>query len=270
MSILSLNAANVFNALSGASVSSILNSTLGPSYVIRSSDGETALEFSGMVSLAPAGRANITNAPVELGKYQSINKVREPNRIQCSIVVTGLSGYSGNLPNIFDLTLTSQSTALATIQNMLATANTYDIETPKETLESYDLTGWSYRVTAQSGVTMLTIMLDFQEVIQSMGVQLSGAQSSTKITSNSLTTGTTGVTSVANNASATTSTLDELSTSWSNLKKATGQLTSTVGSTIATSFQSGLDTVTQTAAEVAKSATDKSTSVIQNITSSIT
>lgn len=270
MSILSLNTADIFNAIGGGSPLSIINSVLHPSYVIRQhGSGETAIQYSGMMSIGASGRASITTAPVEIGKYQSINKVREPNRIQCSVVVSGLTGYSGNIPNIFDLTLTSQSSTLATLKTMIETAAQYDIETPKETLEGYDLTDWSYKVTAQSGVTLLTIFMDFQEVIDQMEVQLSGSQSSTKPTSNDLAAGTTGMSSVTKDGNAKTSALDDLSKSWNNLKKATGELTSSVTGTITETFQSATDTVTQTAAEVAKSATDKATTIVKSISGSI-
>lgn len=270
MSIISLNASNVLNALDGGGVLSILNSTLHPTYAILATDGSNALEFSGMVSVSPSGRASVTTAPVEGGSYQSINKVREPSRIQCSVVISGLSGYSGSVPDIFDLTLTSQSSTLSTIKTMLESANTYDIETPKAMYESYDLVGWSYRVTSQTGVSLLTVNLEFQEIIQQMEVQLSGAQSSDKITSNSTASGTTGVSSVTKLASGSETTLDDLSSSWSKLKTATGQLTSSVGSTVTTTFQSGLDTVSEAAASVVKSATDKSTKIVNYIASSIT
>lgn len=271
MSILSLNTADIFNAIGGGSPLSIINSTLHPSYVIRQhGSGASALEFSGMMSIEPSGRATITTAPVEEGKYQSINKVREPNQVRCAIVVTGLSGFTGNIPNIFDLTLTSQSSTLATLKSMLASAQQYDIETPKEVLEGYDITGHSYKVTSQSGVTMLTIYLDFQEVIDQMEVQLSGTQSNTKPTANGIASGVTGVSSITKDGNAKTSALDDLSKSWNNLKKATGQLTSQVTGGITESFQSATQTVTKTAAEVAKSATDKATTIVKDISGAIT
>lgn len=270
MSLISLNAANILNALDGGGITSILNSTLHPTYAILSTDGSTALEFSGMVSIAPSGRASATTAPVEGGTYQSINKVREPNRIQCAVVISGLTGYAGSIPNIFDLTLTSQSSVLSTIQTMLGSANTYDIETPKAMYESYDLVGWSYNVTSQTGVSLLTVHLEFQEIIDQMEVQLSGAQTSDKLALNDTSSGITGVCSVSKIASGTTTTLDDLSTSWTKLKAATGQLTSSVGSTITTTFQSGLTTVSESAASVATSATDKATKVVSYIAGSIT
>ncbi|MGL9734790.1 MAG: hypothetical protein ACR5LF_00690 [Symbiopectobacterium sp.] len=138
-----------------------------------------ALNFSGMGSIQPSGRAQITTAPVEDGKYQSINKVKEPSIIRCEIAISGLTGFSGSIPNIFDLTFTSQSQVLETVKNMLETAEVYDIETPKGTLTSFDLVDYSYEVTSQRGVSLLTIYLYFQEVMQQMVVSLSGSMTKT-------------------------------------------------------------------------------------------
>ena len=271
MSILSLNTADIFNAIGGGSPLSIINSVLHPSYVIRNHalGGGSAVEFDGMMSLDAGGRASITTAPVEGGTYQAINKVREPNRVRCSIIVKGLTGFNGNIPDIFSLSLTSQSSTLATLKEMIATAALYDIETPKETLESYDLISWDYSVTAVKGVSMLTVFLEFQEVIEQMNVILSGAQSNGQMTDNDKAGGVTGMASIAKDGNAKPSALDDLSKSWQNLKKATGQLTENIAGGITETFQSASQTVTQSAAEVAKSATDKATDVVKSISGSL-
>lgn len=265
-----MNTADIFSAIGGASPLSIINSTLHPSYVIRSRDGLSALEFDGMMSIEPSSRASVTTAPVENGKYQSINKIREPKTLRCSVVVSGMSGFNGSIPDIFSLSMTSQSSTLAQLSDMVATAGMYDIETPKENLNGYDLVSYSYRVTSQSGVSLLTVFLDFQEVIDQMEVQLSGAQSTSKATTNDKAAGVTGMAAITKQASSKTSTLDELGKSWDNLKKATGQLTSKVSGTVSSAFTSATVTVKETAAEVAKSAADKSTDVINKISGSIT
>lgn len=270
MSILSLNTADIFNAIGGGSPLSIINGILHPTYAIRQSgSGEAGLEYSGMMSFGNNGRASITTAPIEGGKYQAINKVREPNRVQCAVVVSGLTGYSGNIPNIFDLTLTSRSATLARIKEMLETTGLYDIETPDGVLEGYDLVDHSHKITAQSGVTLLTVYLEFQEILEQMEVQLSGGQSSEKPTTNEKASGITGMSSITKEASAKPSALDELSKSWNNLKKATGQLTDQISGQVTDSFQSASQTVTKTAAEVAKSATDKATVIVKSISGAI-
>ncbi len=271
MSIIDLNTADIFNAIGGGSPLSIIGSFLHPQYVIRNSTtGAVALEFSGMASIQPSGRAQIVNAPVEGGKYQSINKVKEPSMVRCEIIVTGLTGYTGEIPNIFDLTFTSQSDVLRTIKQMLSTANTYDIETPKETLVSYDLIDHSYEVNSQRGVTMLTIYLDFQEVMQQMEVVLSGAQSKNKPTNDEISQSSTGTGSATKDAGSSPSTLDELGKSWSSLKSSISSIATSVTDTITTSFQSALDTVSQPAIAVANSATQKAAEIAKEISRNVT
>lgn len=266
MSIIDLNTADIFNAIGGGSPLSIIDSILHPHYaIVDSKTSAVALEFSGMASIQPSGRAQITTAPVEGGKYQSINKVREPSVVRCEIVVSGLTGYSGSIPNIFDMTLVSQSDALKTIKTMLEEANTYDIETPKETLSGYDLVDHSYEVNSQRGVTLLTIYLYFQEVIQQMDVIISGSQSEKKPTDNDKAQGNTGVGDKATQAGSKKSSVDELSESWSSLKKSVGEIVDTATEGITSTFESALETVLKPVSEVAGSAATKAAELAKNI-----
>ena len=271
MSILSLNTVDIFNAIGGGSPLSIIDSVLHPQYVIRNSKtNAVALEFSGMASIQPGGRAQITNAPVENGKYQSINKVKEPSLVRCEIIITGLTGLTGSIPNIFDLTFTSQSNTLETIKTMLETANTYDIETPKETLQSYDLVDHDYNVNSQRGVSMLTVYLVFQEVMQQMEVVLSGSQSNSKPTNDEITQGATGTGSATKDAGSTPSTVDELGKSWSSLKTSLGDIAGKATTAITTGFQSALDTVSKPVLDVTNSATQKAAELAKEINENIT
>lgn len=270
MSILSLNTADIFNAIGGGSPLSIINSVLHPQYVIRYHDTSfVALEFSGLATIQPEGRAQITTAPIEGGQYQSINKVKEPSRVRCSIIIKGLTGFDGGIPNIFDLTLTSQYEALRTIQVMLKTPGLYDIETPKETMESYDLVGYYYEVTAQTGVSMLTVYLEFQEVMQQMEVVLSGAQANEKPTNDNISQGVTGSGAPTQKGAASASTVDQLSKSWESLKSATQDIYSATTSKITTGFQSALDTVKEPVTSVATSAVQKLAENAANIRDSL-
>lgn len=271
MSILSLNTADIFNAIGGGSPLSIINGILHPQYVIRDNEtGEVALEFSGMASVQPGGRAQITNAPVEKGQYQSINKVREPSVIRCAIIISGLTGFTGTIPNIFDLSFTSQNSSLKTIKEMLATAKVYDIETPKETLTSYDLVDHDYEVNSQRGVSMLTVYLVFQEVIQQMEVVLSGSQTENKPTDDAVSQGVTGTGSSIQQAGAKPSTLDSLNKSWSSLKKSVGDITTSATGTITAGLKSALETVSEPVLDVANSATEKLATLAKDISANIT
>ncbi|MRT01875.1 hypothetical protein [Ewingella americana] len=271
MSIINLNTAAIFNAIGGGSPLSIINSSIGPQYTIR--DGKTgavAIEFSGMASIQPSGRAQITTAPIEKGEYQSINKVKQPSNVRCKIIVTGLTGFSGGIPNIFDLTFTSQSDVLKTIDDMLKTAKVYDIETPKQTLQSYDLVGHYYEVSSQSGISMLIIYLDFEQVMQQMEVVLSGSQADQRATNDSISLGETGVGGAVKEAGSTPSTVDELGKSWSSLKSSVSDIAGTVTGKITTGFQSALSTVSTPAIDVANSATKKAAELAKNISENIT
>lgn len=266
MSIIDLNTADIFNAIGGGSPLSIIDSILHPQYVIRKSgDSAVALEFSGMAAIQPSGRAQITTAPVEGGKYQAINKVREPSVVRCEIVVSGLTGYTGSIPNIFDLTFTSQSRVLDTIKTMLEEARLYDIETPKETLSGYDLIDHSYEVNSQRGISLLTIYLYFQEVMQQMDVALSGSQSKESPTSNDKTQGNTGVSDVKQTADSNPSTVDELSKSWSSLKKSVGEIIDTGTEVVTSTFESALDTVLKPVSSVVDSAATNASQLAKNI-----
>lgn len=271
MSILSLNTADIFNAIGGGSPLSIIDSVLHPQYVIRNSKtNAVALEFSGMASIQPGGRAQITNAPVEKGQYQSINKVKEPGIVRCGILIKGMTGLTGTIPNLFDLTLTSQSETLRTIQVMLKSTDIYDIETPKETLSSYDLVDHDYEVNSQHGVDLLTVYLIFQEVMQQMEVTLSGSQTNKRPTDDEISQGVTGTGGFQRNAGSTPSTVDQLGKSWSSLKKSLGDLSDSATGAITTGFKSALETVSEPVLNVANSATEKAAELAGNISKSIT
>lgn len=270
MSIFSLNAADIANALQGGSPLSIINSVLHPSYAIRySGTGGKVLDVD-MVSISPSKSASVTTAPVEAGKYQSINKVQNPGRVRCQITISGITGFTGGIPDIFSLSTTSQSDTLNQIKLMLTSAEVYDIETPKEILSSYDLVDHSYTVSAQTGVSLLTVNLEFEEIMQDMEVTLYSTQSQKKPTNNGITKSGGGVASVPTDGSSNPSTLDSLKSSWANLKKATGQLTGMIEGDITQSFTSAFSTVSESASSIATSAVNKSTDLIKEISSSIT
>lgn len=271
MSIIDINTSDIFNAIGGGSPLSIIDSVLHPSYSIRNHGlATTALEFSGMASIQPSAGANIVTAPIENGKYQSINKVARPGRVVCDVVVTGLTGLTGSLPNIFDLTFTSQSDVLTTIKSMIASTDLYDIDTPKDVYESYDLVDYSYSVNSKRGVSMLVVSLIFEEVRQQMDVFLSSNQSKTSPTNDMIQGGVTGVGSNATQGAASTSTLDGLKKSWTNLKTAVGETASEVTGSISAGFTSAVKTVQEPLLKATTSATNSATSLVNLIKGAIT
>ncbi|MFP1862245.1 hypothetical protein [Lonsdalea quercina] len=271
MSIIDLNTADIFNAIGGGSPLSIIDSVLHPSYSIRNhGESTTALSFSGMMSIQPSGGARIVTAPIENGKYQSINKVARPGRVVCDIVISGLTGLSGSLPNIFDLTLTSQSSTLSTIKEMIDSANLYDIDTPKDTYESYDLVDYTYTVNSKRGVSLLVVSLAFEEVRQQMEVSLSSTQSKNKLTSDKTQSGITGTGAATTKGSTQTSKIDGLKKSWSNLSSAVSSTVTAATDTVTTGITSAIDTVKGPLIDTATSATDKATDLVNSVKGAIT
>lgn len=211
MTIYSINATSLFSALDGGSPLSLISGLIRPQYVIRDSKtGDVAIEYSGMSLVQPMGKATITTAPVEQGFYQAINKVREPTHVRCEIIIQGLTGFTGTVPNLFDGQYTSQSDTLQVIKDMLGKAGLYDIETPKEMFLGYDLIDYEYTVSSQQGVSMLVVGLTFQEVIQQMEVVLAGAQSSDQPTTDDTSSAATGAGSSTKQASTSPDSVDSL------------------------------------------------------------
>lgn len=271
MSIIDINTSDIFNAIGGGSPLSIIDSVIHPSYSIRNhGQATTALEFSGMASIQPSAGASVVTAPIENGKYQSINKVVRPGRVVCDVVVSGLTGLTGSIPNIFNLTFTSQSDTLTTIKNMISAAETYDIDTPKDVYESYDLVDYSYSVNSKRGVSLLVVSLIFEEIRQQMEVHLSSTQAKNTPTKDGTQNGNTGVGEGANNGDSSPSKIDELQKSWTNLKKAVGDTVDDVTGEISTGFTSAIDTVKGPLIEAATSAADKTTNLVNSIKSEIT
>ncbi|EOS94773.1 hypothetical protein LU631_02780 [Erwinia tracheiphila] len=266
MSIIDLNTADIFNAIGGGSPLSIIDSVLHPSYTIRNHGASTvALEFSGMASIQPSAGASIVTAPIENGKYQSINKVARPGRVVCDIVISGLTGLTGSLPNIFDLTFTSQSTTLTTIKNMLSTAATYDIDTPKDTYESYDLADYSYTVNSKRGVSLLVISLIFEEVRQQMDVSISSSQSKDKPTNNDISNSPFGVGDVTKQCSVSEAKIDGLKKSWTNLNAAISSDADKSQDKIATGFLSAMKTVNKALSDTSSSSVTTAASFVESI-----
>ncbi|EKN4009735.1 TPA: hypothetical protein PXI74_003855 [Yersinia enterocolitica] len=272
MSILDINVSDIFNAIGGGSPLSIIDSVIHPSYSIRNHGlgGTDALEFSGMASIQPSAGASVVTAPIENGKYQSINKVARPGRVVCDVVISGLTGLTGSIPNIFDLTFTSQSKSLTTIKSMIESANLYDIDTPKDTYESYDLVDYSYSVNSHRGVSLLVVSLIFEEIRQQMEVSLSSQQSKNKATDDKIQNGNVGVGADANNGSSTPSVIDELKTSWTNLKKSVGDMADDVNGAINSGFTSAVETVKEPLLKTATSANNKAESFVRLINEAIT
>ncbi|MGV3346424.1 phage baseplate protein [Enterobacteriaceae bacterium LUAb1] len=271
MDILDINTSDIFNAIGGGSPLSIIDSVVHPSYSIRNNGKSTvALQFSGMNSIQPSAGANIVTAPIETGKYQSINKISRPGRVVCDVVISGLSGLTGSLPNIFDMTLVSQSDVLTKIKDMLNSAALYDIETPKDVYESYDLIDYSYTVNSKRGVSLLVVSLVFEEVRQQMDVTLSNSQSQKKSTNDAQSNAPYGMGDVTKQCAVTPAKIDYLQPSWDNLKAAVSGASKAIDDNISPGFISSIDTVKGLFTNASYSVTQKQAGLVKSIAGSVT
>lgn len=168
----SLNETTLINAINGGGLLSILNSTLSPGYGIYTSGGVLkALRPTSFLGIEYGADASVVSAPIEQGSYNSYNKVKRPPIIRVVFTLEGWSGFSGGLPNLTNFSLTSRSDTLAALDEMVDSAQVYDIETPDTTYESYDLIRYNYR-TSDREVTLLTVEAIFQSVLQEAEVKI--------------------------------------------------------------------------------------------------
>lgn len=103
-----------------------------------------------------------------------------------------------------------------------------------------------------------------------MEVALSSNQSKTSPTNDTIQGGVTGVGSNATQGAASTSTLDGLKKSWTNLKTAVGETTSEVTGSISAGFTSAVKTVQEPLLKATTSATNSATSLVNLIKGAIT
>ncbi|UAN51395.1 hypothetical protein KGP26_27675 [Serratia sp. JSRIV002] len=166
---LNLNETTILSAINGGGIFAVIGSVLVPSYGVYFSSsspkvGQKALVYDTTVSFARQNDSVITTAPLERGDYQAFNKVKRPAEINLVVAFEGWTGYSGAVPNLPNFTATSRTDFLKTLDNMVASADTYDIETPDDLFYDYDLSRYDYKIDSKSGVTMLLVSMVFQAV----------------------------------------------------------------------------------------------------------
>lgn len=181
----SLNETTLLSAINGGGLLSVLNGTLSPGYGIYTSGGVLkALNPSSFIGIEYGADASVVSAPIENGSYSSYNKVKRPPVIRVIFTLEGWSGFSGGLPNLTNFSLTSRSDMLAALDEMVASAQLYDIETPDTTYESYDLIRFNYQ-TSEKAVTLLTVEAIFQAILLQAEVVLTSATAANSRATNS-------------------------------------------------------------------------------------
>ncbi|MGI0465436.1 MULTISPECIES: phage baseplate protein [Serratia] len=265
----SLNQATVLNAVRGGGLLSVVNSVLAPGYGIYYASGASVgtkpFSPTSFVVIEVGGEASITTAPIERGGYTSFNKVQRPAELHITFTVEGWTGFSGGLPNLTNLTLTSRSDVLATMETMRTTAEVYDIETPDKTYSSYDLTKYDYRIRSDGGPTLLTVTAVFQDVQDVAEVTVSSETSQADTTNNQITQGASAKTELVT-SSTSGSTLSDVKKATSGVQRSASEL---VGN-IADKVSSAVEDVTKPLGEVTVSATQKLDAAVKQLAGSLT
>ncbi|WP_369788308.1 hypothetical protein [Rouxiella sp. WC2420] len=246
----SLNETTLLSAVKSGSILSIVNSTLAPGYGIyyatvqkdsTSIVGSKVFSPTSWISVEKVADASIVNSPIEQGSYSSYNKVKRPPGVRAVFTLEGLTGFSGAIPNVTNLSLLSRTNLIATLDDMIASANTYDIETPDTVYTGYDLERYDFKVDAKSGVTMLTVEASFQAVLTEAEVTLSSDQQGAITDKNQNGPGT--LKKVPGQAASKAVTLDSVKAAWNSGTTSLSSSLSTTATYVENGLQSAVDTV---------------------------
>lgn len=268
----SLNETTLLSAINSGSIFSLINSALSPTWgityktvdpsLVTAVAGQTVFSPSGWISAEPLGESSIVNSPIEKNSYTSYNKVRRPNELRVVFVLEGWSAYSGSLPNLTNFSTLSRSELLNILEEMKNTASTYNIETPDQIYEGYDLTRFDYYVGADRGLTLLKVNATFQQVMDIGEVSISSSSTKSQPTSNAASSQSSAVTTDINQSSAKSVGLDDVKNAWSSGNTSLSDALATTGSGIV----SGVNSAAATASEAW---TQASTSVATQIKSGV-
>lgn len=250
-----LNETTILSAIKSRSLLSVVNSVLVPGYGIYLKSGSKALFPTSFLGIEYGADASVVNSPIEGGSYSSYNKVKRPPTIRVLFTLEGWSGFSGSLPNITNLTLTSRSDMLGALDAMVESATTYDIETPDTTYEDYDLIRYNYR-TSDRDVTLLTVEAIFQAILQEVEVTLTSTTAQENSTSNLTSKAPSAVTEKVN-SSASGSTLSDVKGALSGLKSSVSSAASTVATSVSSTVSSATSGATGAINGAATSAINK-------------
>lgn len=253
----SVTESTILSAVKGGSLTSILTSTLKPTYEISVayisdglnndygwSVGDVPFKPTSFIGVEVIEEASTSNAPIEQGKFTTYNKVISPGDVRVTFTVEGWTGYSGYIPNLTNLSTLSRSDVIGIMKSMRTSANTYNIATPDYTYEGYDLVHFDYQTREGHGVTLLTVNAFFREIIQTVDSAVSNGQVDT------------------DTCMVTSSTQSNIvSPTLSDISNAIGSAAKSAGQVVSDAYSSVSSTVTNLATSSASSYVSTATSV---------
>lgn len=255
MSFFSLNETTLLSAINSGSIFSLINSAISPSWgityntvdssLVSAVSGQTVFSPTGWISAEPLGEAAIVNSPIEKGSYTSYNKVRRPNELRVVFVLEGWSAYSGAIPNLTNFSTLSRTSLLGILEEMKNTASTYNIETPDQIYEGYDLAHYDYYVGPDRGLTLLKVNATFQQVMDSGEVTISSSSTQSQVATNATSSSTSAITTDVNQSYTKSVGLDDVKNAWTSGNTSLSSALATTGSGLV----SGVNSAAESASE---------------------
>ena len=137
--------------LAGTFLGQYLNSMLAPTYALTDSKGKKVIQPDGPGEFEMKGDSSVSTYPVEEGGFQSYNKVVTPEDLSLSL----LCGGQGPM---------SRESFLAACTKLKSDPVVIQLVTPDRVFPYVTCTGMSYKKSARSGATLLTVNMTFKEV----------------------------------------------------------------------------------------------------------
>ncbi|MCA6222440.1 phage baseplate protein [Photorhabdus antumapuensis] len=270
----SLNQTTVLSAFRSGNLLSAVNSMISPGYGIYYASGQNVGDKpftpTSFIAVEVTREASITTAPIEKGGYTSYNKVQRPGEVHVTFSFEGWTGFSGSMPNLTNLTLTSRSDVLETLNKMVSSAEIYDIETPDTTYTSYDLIKYDYRIKQDNGVTLLIVTAVFQAVQDIAEVTMSS-----NVTNKSNTTKNETAKGPSKNTEQKTgatkhATLSDVKKALTGLKKSVSSAATQVADKVSSGFQRATETITGPLNDSVLSATNHLNDAVEELSRKLT
>ena len=145
------HAMGLTGGLAGTFLGQYLNSMLAPTYALIDSKGKKVIQPDGPGEFEMKGDSSVSTYPVEEGGFQSYNKVLAPEDLNLSL----LCGGQGPM---------SREAFLSACAKLKSDPVVIKLVTPDRVFPYVTCTGMSYKKSARSGVTLLSVSLTFKEV----------------------------------------------------------------------------------------------------------
>lgn len=137
--------------LAGTFLGQYLNTMLAPTYALLDKDDKKVITPDGPGEFEMKGDSSVSTYPVEQGGFQSYNKVVNPEDLSLSLLCGGQGAMS-------------RQDFLNVCNDLKSKPIVIKLVTPERVFPYVTCTGMSYKKTARSGATLLTVNMTFKEV----------------------------------------------------------------------------------------------------------